>query len=133
MAWPCVAKQHSTVCCTPVIVAVNDDAAAAASCRRMLAHELFVDVFEMRLVAESAIASWGYLDNETMSNMTNSGLGGLQPRRTLIQRNWVHEIGHIQKQSSFYFQAITAETTIENNVVFNIPRAGIKYVKKWRC
>jgi hypothetical protein len=77
-------------------------------------------------LGQNAIASWGYLDGETMSNMTNSGLGGLQPRRTLIERNWVHEIGHIQKQSSFYFQAITAETTIQNNVVFNIPRAGIK-------
>ena len=27
----------------------------------------------------------------------------------------------------FYFQAITAETTIQKNVVFNIPRAGINF------
>jgi hypothetical protein len=32
-----------------------------------------------------------------------------------------------EKQSSFYFQAITAQTTIRNNVVFNIPRAGINF------
>ena len=44
------------------------------------------------LAAENAIASWGYLDGETKSNMTNSGLGGLQPRGTLVEGNWVHEV-----------------------------------------
>ena len=66
----------------------------------------------------SAIASWGWLDGET-----NSGLGGAQPRGTVIEGNLCHEIGHYQKQSSFYFQAITAQTTLRRNVVFNIPRA----------
>ena len=51
-------------------------------------------------LGQNAIASWGYLDGETQSTMTNSGLGGLQPRGTLVEGNWVHEIGHIQKQSS---------------------------------
>lgn len=37
------------------------------------------------------------------------------------------EIGHIQKQSSMYFQAETALTTIENNICFNIPRAAINF------
>jgi hypothetical protein len=36
-------------------------------------------------------------------------------------------VGIIQKQSSFYFQATTAETVISNNVVFNIPRAAINF------
>ena len=82
-------------------------------------------------LGQNAIASWGILDadNTTKGYHTNSGLGGLQPRGTLIDGNWVHEIGHIQKQSSFYFQAITAQTTIQNNVVFNIPRAGINFVR----
>jgi hypothetical protein len=44
------------------------------------------------MAAENAIASWGYLDGETKSNMTNSGLGGLQPRGTLVEGNWVHEV-----------------------------------------
>jgi hypothetical protein len=44
-----------------------------------------------------------------------------------ITNNFVHEIGHYQKQSSFYFQAETAMATIENNIVFNIPRAGINF------
>lgn len=84
-------------------------------------------------LGQNAIASWGYLDNETQTSMTNSGLGGLQPRGTVIDGNYVHEIGHIQKQSSFYFQAITAQTTIQNNVVFNIPRAGINFNDGCAC
>eukprot|EP01048_Picozoa_sp_COSAG05_P019335 COSAG05_NODE_3002_length_2421_cov_1.928510_2_plen_129_part_00 len=67
-------------------------------------------------LGQNAIASWGFLDGETDATMTNSGLGGLQPRGTLVEENWVHEIGHLQKQSSFYFQAITAQTVIRKCV-----------------
>ena len=35
----------------------------------------------------------------------NDGTGGEQPRFTQVTENLCHEIGHIQKQSSFYFQA----------------------------
>ena len=40
---------------------------------------------------------------------TCEGMNGLFPRYTSITGNFVHEIGHIQKQSSFYFQAETAQ------------------------
>ena len=71
-----------------------------------------------------AIASWGREPRD--ETKLNDGTGGEQPRYTVATNNFVHEIGHIQKQSSFYFQAITALATIKNNIVFNIPRAGIK-------
>jgi hypothetical protein len=77
---------------------------------------------EFAWLGQSAIAAWGRLDGET-----NSGLGGNQPRHTLIESNVCREIGHIQKQSSFYFQAITAQTTLRHNLVFNIPRAAINF------
>ena len=77
---------------------------------------------EFAWLGQSAIASWGRLDGES-----NSGLGGAQPRGTYVARNWCHEIGIVQKQSSFYFQAITAQATLEANVVFNIPRAAINF------
>ena len=35
--------------------------------------------------------------------------------------------GHLQKQSSFYFQAATAQSYIARNLVFNIPRAAINF------
>merc|ERR1712195_340905 len=72
-----------------------------------------------------AIASWGREPRD--ETKLNDGTGGEQPRYTVATNNFVHEIGHIQKQSSFYFQAITALATIKNNIVFNIPRAGINF------
>lgn len=71
-------------------------------------------------LGQNAIASWG-------RTVDNDGTNGDQPRLSTITGNWIHEIGHIQKQSSFYFQATSAQTTIKNNVVFNIPRAGINF------
>ena len=72
-------------------------------------------------LGQSAITSWGEI------GMGNDGTGGSFPRYTSVTDNLVHEIGHLQKQSSFYFQAITAEATISGNIVYNIPRAGINF------
>jgi hypothetical protein len=77
---------------------------------------------EFEWLGQSAIASWGRLEGDT-----NSGLAGNQPRGTLVEGNLCREIGTVQKQSSFYFQAITAQTTLRRNVVFNIPRAAINF------
>ena len=60
------------------------------------------------------------------SNFTDATSGQF-PRNTKVVGNFVHEIGHIQKQSSFYFQAITAEVELSENIVFNIPRAAINF------
>ena len=42
-------------------------------------------------------------------------------------RKKVREIGLIEKQSSMWFQAKTCESNIEDNVVFNGPRAAINF------
>jgi hypothetical protein len=71
-------------------------------------------------LGQNFVAAWGRADG-------NDGTNGLFPRYTSIVRNFVHEIGHIQKQSSFFFQAETAQTHLEANIVFNIPRAAINF------
>jgi hypothetical protein len=53
------------------------------------------------------------------------GRGGDQPRGTKVVGNIVKEIGIWQKQSSAWFQAVTAQTLFAGNVVFNGPRAGL--------
>lgn len=69
----------------------------------------------------SAMAGWGYT-NEM------DGTDGQQPRYTSIERNYVREIGIIEKQSSLWFQAKTCLTNLDSNVGFNQPRAAIKCV-----
>ena len=53
------------------------------------------------------------------------GRNGEQPRGTQVIGNLVREIGIWQKQSSMWFQAVTAETHVKGNVHFNGPRAGL--------
>lgn len=92
-----------------------------------------IDGNEFLRVGESAMASWGYTStclNEDCSKNTPykvgpDGRGGEQPRGTTVSNNLVREIGIWQKQSSMWFQAVTAGTNLVNNVHFNGPRAGI--------
>jgi hypothetical protein len=82
---------------------------------------------------DTAFAAWGITSkclNEACTNKLNwpvgpDGRNGEQPRGTQLIGNLVREIGIWQKQSSMWFQAVSAETHIANNVHFNGPRAGI--------
>jgi len=71
-------------------------------------------------LGQNAVASWGKAQG-------NDGTNGEHSRGTTLYGNFAHEIGHYQKQSSFYFQAETALTNLTSNIVFNIPRAAINF------
>ena len=53
------------------------------------------------------------------------GTDGEHPRYTKVVGNLAREVGLYEKQSSFFVQAKTAQSTITGNVFFNGPRAGI--------
>ena len=61
------------------------------------------------------------------------GRAGTQPRGTVVKDNFIHEIGFFEKQSSAWFQAKTALTTISNNIMFNMPRAAINFNDGYGC
>eukprot|EP01062_Namystynia_karyoxenos_P023974 TRINITY_DN19300_c0_g1_i1.p1 TRINITY_DN19300_c0_g1~~TRINITY_DN19300_c0_g1_i1.p1 ORF type:complete len:935 (+),score=273.61 TRINITY_DN19300_c0_g1_i1:66-2870(+) len=84
------------------------------------ARNVTIDKNEFVWLGQSAVASWGRAKD-------NMGTDGEFPRYNTLTRNFVHEIGHIQKQSSFYFQAETAEAVIKDNICFNIPRAAVNF------
>merc|ERR1712048_1544292 len=90
-------------------------------------------------IGGNAIVAWGYT-NETEnsgfpyytpnSNYPDAGVDGTDgnhPRFSRILRNSAREVGLYEKQSSFYMQAKTAQSTISGNVFFNGPRAGINF------
>lgn len=52
---------------------------------------------------------------------------GNQPRFTYVAQNLIHEIGMYGKQVCGFFQSLACETTLEKNVMFNGPRAGINF------
>eukprot|EP00937_MAST-01D_sp_MAST-1D-sp2_P005490 g5490.t1 len=90
---------------------------------------------EFVFIGDSAMAAWG--DTGTALNQNKSltvpyplgpdGRGGNQPRGCQIKRNLVHEIGLWQKQSSLWFQAVTAQTQLQDNIFFNGPRAAFNF------
>ena len=92
---------------------------------------------EFAFIGASAMAAWG--DTSSALNANNTarvpgeykvgpdGRGGEQPRGTLVKGNIGHDIGLWQKQSSLWFQAVTAQTTLQDNVFFNGPRAAFNF------
>jgi len=81
-------------------------------------------------IGDTAMAAWGYTDAQSPSEQLPPGEGidgtaGEQPRLTTVVGNFIHEIGHYEKQSSCWFQGKTAQTTLKANICFNGPRAGI--------
>ena len=82
-------------------------------------------------IGDTAMAAWGRTANiSTASGVVVEGFDGTegnQPRGTLVENNYVSELGHYQKQSAAWFQAKAAQTTLRGNVFFNGPRAGINF------
>ena len=73
---------------------------------------------EFTSIGCNVMGGWGITNDYDGTNL-------LQPRFTNIIENYVHEIGLYQLQSSAWFQAKTCQTTVKNNIVFNVPRAAI--------
>ena len=75
----------------------------------------------------TAIAAWGRTDE-----LSDGGIHGWDatpgdiPQGTRIEGNIMRESGIWEKQSSCFFQAKTAGTTLLRNLCFNLPRAGVR-------
>jgi len=90
---------------------------------------------EASWIGDNAFASWGVTGTCLNANCSRAlkykvgpdGRAGEQPRFTNVTGNLVREIGIYQKQSSFWFQALTAQSLLHGNVHFNGPRAGINF------
>ena len=73
--------------------------------------------------------AWGWTDEISDGGIHGiDGTGGDFPRYTVVEDNVFREIGVWEKQSSAFFQAKTAESTLRRNVVFNLARAGFNFV-----
>lgn len=71
-------------------------------------------------IGESAVVSWGRVNGSDATD-------GEQPWGTVLSGNLCHEIGLYEKQASCYFAALTGGATLDSNVFFNMPRAGINF------
>ena len=78
-----------------------------------------------RWTGGTAFSAWGRTD-ELADGGTRGwdATGGDFPLRTTFTRNLITETGIWSKQSSCWFQAKTAISTITDNACFNLARAG---------
>ena len=79
-----------------------------------------IDGNHFHRTGDSAIVSVGTV-------MGMNGTAATFPDSNVISSNLMHEIGIFGKQTSCYFQALTARTDLRDNVCFNGPRAGINW------
>jgi hypothetical protein len=82
---------------------------------------VFVTDSEFLWLGESAICSAG----TTGDQWDQTGLDALFPEGSLVARNLGHELGLFVRQAGFYYQGLSANATVVENVFFNGPRAGI--------
>ena len=88
----------------------------------------FIKNSEFAWIGDNVMAAWGWTDELTDNGTKgHDATDGHFPIYTTIEGNLVREMGIWEKQSSAWFQAKTARTTIRNNVFFNGPRAGINF------
>jgi hypothetical protein len=78
---------------------------------------------EFNYVSESGIVSLGYTDPGKPWSVALQN----QPINNTISYNLCHEMGYDEKQISCYFQAISGGAVVENNIFYNIPRAGFNF------
>ena len=77
---------------------------------------------------DTAIAAWGRTDEMSDNGIHGwDGTWGDFPWHTLVQSNIIRETGIWEKQSSCWFQAKTAQTTLKGNLCFNLGRAGFNF------
>jgi hypothetical protein len=76
---------------------------------------------EFALLGGSAVALWGRaVDGYDIT-------GGQQPRGTVVERCFFHDLGLIQKQSSGVFQGLAPRNAFRNLIFFNVPRAAVNF------
>ena len=76
-------------------------------------------------VGSTRFASTHNKSSDSLDLMDGTNLE--QPRGTLFDHNVVREVGVFGKQTSAFVQMIACNTTIQNSVMFNGPRAGINF------
>jgi len=85
---------------------------------------------DLAFIGGTAIALWGRTNETEGDNHPQAGVDGTDgnsPRFTTVRGCSIREVGLYEKQSSFFMQAKTAQSTIDGNVFFNGPRAGINF------
>jgi hypothetical protein len=82
---------------------------------------------EFAWLGESGVVTLGDTEGAPIPGWGPNATAGNYPLGTLILRNFAHELGIVNKQACFFFQAVSAGAVVDSNVVFNSARHGLQY------
>lgn len=118
------------------LTGVNDVNVSACTFWRLDNSGVFVGGFARSVVIQDSEFAWlgengisqvGDTEGAPVAGWGPDGTAGNQPRGTKVLRNVAHELGVINKQACFFFQAVSSSSLIDANVVYNSARHGIQY------
>lgn len=102
-----------------------------------LARDVLIESNEFAFLGASGVVSWGttsaclnYLCTHKLPGAAGAGPDGrpgLQPRGTKLVGNVFRELGVFVKQSAGYFSALSGQSTVSGNVLFNLPKSAIAF------
>jgi hypothetical protein len=82
---------------------------------------------EFAWLGENGIVTVGDTEGAPVAGWGPNGTAGNQPRGTQVLGNFAHELGIVNKQSCFFYQAVSDGALVEGNVVFNGARHGFQF------
>jgi hypothetical protein len=76
---------------------------------------------EMHRIGDTGVVVVGDLKYDTEKPWLH--VDGNYPVGTIVENNFIHELGVFTKQTAGFFQALAAQTTVSKNIIINGPRS----------
>lgn len=89
------------------------------------ARSVLISNNEMDRIGDTGIVVVGDLKYDTSTPWLH--IDGNYPVGTVVEDNFIHELGVFTKQTAGFFQALAAETTVRRNIIINGPRSAVNF------
>ena len=80
---------------------------------------------EMHRIGDTGVVVVGDLKYDTKTPWIH--VDGNYPVGTVVENNFIHELGVFTKQTAGFFQALAAQSTVRSNIIINGPRSAINF------
>lgn len=102
-----------------------DQSGGNGVCVSRYARDVVISNNEMHRIGDTGVVVVGDLKYDTETPWLH--VDGNYPVRTIVQDNFIHELGVFTKQTAGFFQALAAQSTVSNNIIINGPRSAINF------
>ena len=94
-------------------------------CTYRYARGVVISNNEMHRIGDTGVVVVGDLKYDTKTPWIH--VDGNYPVGTVVENNFIHELGVFTKQTAGFFQALAAQSTVRSNIIINGPRSAINF------